>query len=132
VPPDAVHACTDVTGFGLVGHATEVAVASGLTLHLDVAAVPLLEGALDLARTNRPGGGATNLAHFAPQVREAAAFNDCLRALMYDPQTSGGLLVAVAPSSVGLVLGALGERGEAGVVIGEAAAPEPGVRIVLR
>ena len=132
VPPDAVHACTDVTGFGLVGHATEVAVASGLTLHLDVAAVPLLEGALDLARTNRPGGGATNLAHFAPQVREPAAFNDCLRALMYDPQTSGGLLVAVAPSSVGLVLGALGERGEAGVVIGEAAAPEPGVRIVLR
>jgi selenide, water dikinase len=92
----SVHACTDVTGFGLMGHASEMAMASGVTLEMEVAAIPLIDGSVALAIKNRSGGSLTNLAHFGPLVVEPAVLDDPLRALLYDPQTSGGLLVAVA------------------------------------
>jgi selenide,water dikinase len=130
-PPGAVHACTDITGFGLIGHATEVAVASGVVLRLDLARLPLLPGVLELAVRNRSGGGATNLEHFSPGVQEPPDMDDVMRAIVYDPQTSGGLLVAVDPGVAAGVLEALRAAGAAAVAIGEVDAASAGVRIVL-
>ena len=121
--PGAVSACTDVTGFGLVGHASEVAAASGVTLEIDADRVPLIAGALELAARNRPGGTATNQAHFAQRVREARAIDDPLRALLYDPQTSGGLLAAVEPASVPALRTRLAAAGVLAAEIGRVLAP---------
>lgn len=100
LPPGAVHACTDVTGFGLIGHATEMAKASGAVVAIDVKAVPLLNGALDLVERNTPGGGRTNLEHFGGGVDATPGLDPRHVQLLYDPQTSGGLMVAVAPDAV--------------------------------
>ena len=114
----AVHACTDITGFGLVGHATEMARASGVTLVFDVAAVPLLEGALELVEANTPGGGRTNQQHFAPGVSVDAGIDARRVQLLYDPQTSGGLLAAVAPEVVADALAGFRGRGVLAAVVG--------------
>ena len=94
--PD-VHACTDVTGFGLIGHAIEVAAASGVTVEIRAAAVPLIEGVLPLVASHQSGGMATNRQHFGARVALPDGLPRDLRDLLYDPQTSGGLLVSVAP-----------------------------------
>jgi len=91
---DAVHACTDITGFGLAGHATEMAIASGVTLVIDAASLPAFPGVLEIAAENRSGGLGTNRLQFAPTT-EAAGVPDDRLDLVYDPQTSGGLFVAV-------------------------------------
>ena len=119
---DAVHACTDITGFGLIGHATEIARASTCVVAIDTARVPLLEGAIDLVERNTPGGGRTNKDHFGAGVRSGAAIDPRILQLLYDPQTSGGLLVAIAPESFGAALEAL--RG-AGVPAHEVGSIEP-------
>jgi selenide,water dikinase len=95
LPQGAVHACTDITGFGLIGHGSEMAVASGVTLELETASVPLLPGALELAVANIPGGGRTNAQHFGPEVQVSPGVSNDLLAVLHDPQTSGGLLAAV-------------------------------------
>ncbi|HSC26437.1 MAG TPA: selenide, water dikinase SelD, partial [Vicinamibacterales bacterium] len=105
--PDSVHACTDVTGFGLIGHASEMAAASGCSLEIDVAEVPMLPGARELVHANTPGGGRTNAEHFGGAVRVERAVDPDLFQLLYDPQTSGGLLVAVNPARLDTVLAAL-------------------------
>ena len=107
LPAAAVHACTDVTGFGLIGHATEMAKASGVVVALDVEAVPVLEGALDLVERNTPGGGRTNQQYFGGGVEAAAGLDPRRVQVLYDPQTSGGLLVAIAPDAVPAALAAL-------------------------
>ncbi len=96
LPAGYVHACTDVTGFGLIGHASEVAAASGVTLAIDARAVPLINGARALAQGNRPGGLASNLEHFEAGVAVGAGVEADLLWLLYDPQTSGGLLIFAA------------------------------------
>jgi selenide,water dikinase len=93
LPAGAVRACTDVTGFGFAGHATEMARASGVTLEVSFARLPFLAGVLDIASKNRPGGLVTNQEHFSAGVSGKRSADDYL---IYDPQTSGGLLVAVA------------------------------------
>lgn len=97
LPPGAVHACTDITGFGLLGHASEVAAASGCTLQIDAARVPLLAGARELVKGNIPGGGRTNRQHFGASADLSPTIDPDLMDLLFDPQTSGGLLIAVAP-----------------------------------
>ena len=114
-----VHACTDVTGFGLVGHATEMAAASKVTLRIDVAAVPLLNGVLEIAAGNRPGGLASNLEHFERGVDAAAGIDQDLLWLLYDPQTSGGLLIAFPPERLTGGLEAFASRGVGATVIGQ-------------
>lgn len=101
IGPEGVHAATDVTGFGLLGHAVEMAEASDLALHLDAAALPLLPGAREYAEAGQsPGGAGRNRAHFAPQVRlDDERVDRALAALLWDPQTSGGLLIAVAEAA---------------------------------
>ena len=108
LPAGTIHSCTDVTGFGLIGHATEVARASGVVLAIDVEAVPLLPGALDLVERNTPGGGRTNQGHFGAGVQAPpnTAYGRRIQ-LLYDPQTSGGLLVSVAPEAETAVRAAL-------------------------
>lgn len=97
-----VHACSDVTGFSLAGHSSEIASKSGVGIELDSGALPMLEGALDYARGgNISGGLQRNIAHFeGTRVQVAPEVHDQLRLLCFDPQTSGGLLLAVAPASV--------------------------------
>ena len=99
LPAGAVHACTDITGFGLIGHGSEMAVASGVTLVLDTASIPILPGALDLASANIPGGGRTNAEHFGPDVLVSPGVAADLLTLLHDPQTSGGLLASIASDS---------------------------------
>jgi selenide, water dikinase len=95
---DAMHACTDVTGFGLLGHADEMAAASGVTLHIEAARVPLLPGARGLVGANKSGGLRSNNQHFGVTV-DLGSIEPDLAALLFDPQTSGGLLAAVAPEA---------------------------------
>ena len=136
LPPQAVHACTDVTGFGLIGHATEIANASGGVLAIDVNAVPLLPGALDLVEQNTPGGGRTNRDHFGPGVEIADGVDDRRAQLLYDPQTSGGLLAAIAPAHAADALSRLGAAGipaqRVGTVEPSAGGPTARGRIAVR
>jgi selenide,water dikinase len=111
VAPGVVRACTDVTGFGLIGHATEVASASRVTLRIESGRVPLLEGARELARGNRSGGMGSNQEHFGQWVRVGGAVDPDLLLLLYDPQTSGGLLVAADPAGADALGRALLEAG---------------------
>ncbi len=132
LPPGMVHACTDVTGFGLIGHATEVARASGVTLTLEAAKIPVFTGVLAIASQNRSGGLGSNLEHFSAGVVVEPGVDADREAILYDPQTSGGLLVAVsegAADRVGDVLEAAGVRA---VRIGTAGAPRPGTHLVVR
>jgi selenide,water dikinase len=126
----AVHACTDITGFGLIGHASEMAAASGCSLEIEAARVPLLDGARALVRGNIPGGGRTNREHFGPAVRVAAGIDESVLDLLYDPQTSGGLLIAVAPGDGDRILTALVDAGVPAVPIGRAVSSE-GARVVV-
>ena len=111
LPPGIVSACTDVTGFGLAGHGSAMAAASGVTLVFETPSLPLLEGALGLAAANTPGGGKTNQSHFSARVVIGESVIDAMRLVIFDPQTSGGLLVAVDPSATAHVLGRLHDAG---------------------
>jgi selenide,water dikinase len=95
--PEVPHAVTDVTGFGLFGHAWEMAERSGVRLELDAGALPLYRGALEAADAGvRTGGDARNRAHLLGKVMSGAP--ESIEAIAYDPQTSGGLLAAVPES----------------------------------
>ena len=117
-----VHSCTDVTGFGLIGHASEIAIASGLTLQIEAARVPLFTGVLDLVSQNRNAGLGSNREHFGGGVRAADRVPTELVDLFFDPQTSGGLLVFVAPTAVTDALSALARAGVHSQQIGRAVA----------
>jgi selenide,water dikinase len=118
---------TDVTGFGLLGHASHIARASAVTLRISVSAVPVLPGAGDAWRAGaRPGGGTRNLDYVVPMVAWGSA-SDAERALLTDPQTSGGLLVAVPPNQVrdylervprAVEVGEVLPRGESAILLG--------------
>ncbi len=114
-----VHACTDVTGFGLLGHACEMLAASKVDAELRASAVPLLPGALDLALTDLiPGGTRANLEHVLPKVDFDDSVPTAERLVLADAQTSGGLLVALSADHAEETLERLRKGGvsEAGVV----------------
>jgi selenide, water dikinase len=125
LPDGTVHACTDITGFGLLGHASEMAAASGCSLAIEAATVPLLEGARDLAHGNVPGGGRTNRQHFGEQISIDARVPPAVVDLLFDPQTSGGLLVAVNAGHSASVIDALQAAAVPAVSIGRAEGPGP-------
>jgi selenide,water dikinase len=116
--PGTVHGCTDVTGFGLIGHATEMAAASDVTVVIDADAVPLLPGARDLAAGNQAGGMKTNESYFPVSLRRPGAVDQDLLWLFYDPQTSGGLLASAAADGADGVARALSARGVLAARIG--------------
>ena len=100
-----VHAITDVTGFALAGHALELARGAGVTVHIDWPSVPLLPGVGQLAAQGMvTGASGRNWAAYGHDVALPAGFGDSQRALLTDPQTSGGLLVACDAASVDEVL----------------------------
>ena len=115
----AIHAVTDVTGFGLLGHAREMAVGSVVSLEIDHAAVEALPGALNAAREGHLAGGLKNNREFIRECVEfAASVPEEFRALLFDPQTSGGLLAAVTAEAAEATLSALSQRGVQARVIG--------------
>jgi selenide,water dikinase len=94
-----VHGCTDVTGFGMVGHAREMALASGVTLEIEAKRVPLLPGALEaVAAGALPAGLKNNFDFAACDVEIAGGTDPAILELLYDPQTAGGLLIALSES----------------------------------
>jgi selenide,water dikinase len=96
---NGVHAVTDVTGFGLLGHGLEMARGAGLTVEMDMARVPLLAGAEALARAGvRTGASGRNWASYGEAVQLPGGLAEWKRDLLTDPQTSGGLLIAVDPA----------------------------------
>lgn len=131
LPRGAISACTDITGFGLVGHGSTMAAASRVTLAFDAAALPMLDGALDLAMGNLPGGGRTNEAHFGSGVAVGPGVAEPLRRVAFDPQTSGGLLLAVALDAESALLDRLQEAGIMPARVGRVEPPEPGIRVRL-
>jgi selenide,water dikinase len=118
LPPGIVSAATDITGFGLAGHASEMAAASDVTIVVDTGTLPLLEGAVALASGNSPGGNRTNDKHFGPRVRVGAEVAPALRLIAFDPQTSGGLLLSVDAAASGHVLGKMAEASVPATVVG--------------
>jgi len=99
-----VHGCTDVTGFGLVGHATEMAEGAKLALELRASALPVLAGALDVVRAGVMSGGCTRgKQYYGPRVHIAAGVDPALADLVFDAETSGGLLLAVPEAIAGKV-----------------------------
>ncbi len=109
-----VHACTDVTGFGLLGHLREMTAASGLDAEIDAGEVPLVEGVRELAAAEIiPGGTVDNLDHVSPHLDWSPGTSRTLKLILADAQTSGGLLIAVAPAGAEALLEDLRARGVA-------------------
>ena len=109
LPPGAVHACTDITGFGLAGHGAEMARASRVTIRISAAAVPVFDGVRAIAAANRSGGLGANQEHFGDVVRLDPAVPPDFEWILFDPQTSGGLLIAAASDAAAAVAAALTE-----------------------
>lgn len=118
---DGVHAITDVTGFGLLGHSLEVARASGLSARIQYDQLPWLSSVVDFAEQGViTGASGRNWDSFGGSIELASHISSAQRALLCDPQTSGGLLVACAPESVAEVLSIFEDEGfEYAKVIGE-------------
>ncbi len=109
---DGVHALTDVTGFGLLGHSLELARGAGLTARIDHRSLPLLPTVQAFAEQGVvTGASGRNWASYGAQVTLAAGISDAARALLTDPQTSGGLLVSCAPQVADQVLALFAEQG---------------------
>jgi len=107
-----VHAATDVTGFGLLGHLHNMLAASGLAAELDAAVIPLFPTAVALAERGAiPGGSKRNRDTLAPDVKFGVEVPEAIRVLLFDAQTSGGLLIAVDPDRAGALVAALEREG---------------------
>jgi selenide,water dikinase len=128
---EAVHALTDVTGFGLAGHLLEVLRGSGLGGEISFAALPLLPAAAELARAGHAtGASARNWQSFGGDVLLPTGFPDWQRNVLTDPQTSGGLLVSCAPDAERTVLGMFHAQGfHDAATIGRAVAGSPTLRV---
>ena len=126
-----VNALTDVTGFGLLGHLLEICKGSGVAAHLDWDKLPVLPGALELAREGfATGASKRNFAGYGDRISLSPSIDEAGKALLTDPQTSGGLLVSCAPESVDEVLAIFAADGFGrAAVIGDVVTGEPGVRV---
>jgi selenide,water dikinase len=115
-----IHAMTDITGFGLIGHAREMVLASNVAFHLHANEISILPGAIECVRAGYIPGGLNNNRNFAECVVEyESAISDELKALLFDPQTAGGLLISVAAADSVPLLNALQTAGVPARRIGE-------------
>lgn len=130
----AIHALTDITGFGLLGHLGHILTASGVSARLDASALPTLEGVRELIEQGiAPGGTRRNLEAISAFTRWGDGVDEVDRVLCADAQTSGGLLVAVHPERADALVDALRREGTpAAAVIGTLEAGEPGTVEVVR
>jgi selenide,water dikinase len=128
-----VHALTDITGFGLIGHAREMARASNVSLKIQASRVPILPGAIECVRSNYiPGGLKANREFAECVVQYDDAVPDDVKTLLFDPQTAGGLLISVAVEGASDLLRALKGAGVAAVDIGEILPPgKPLIHVTL-
>ena len=126
-----VHALTDVTGFGLLGHLLEICKGSHAAARLDWKALPLLPGALELAREGfTTGASGRNFSGYGTRITFDAGIDEAMKAVLTDPQTSGGLLVSCSPDAVDEVLAIFAGDGFAqAAVIGEVSAGESTVHV---
>ncbi len=125
-----VHALTDVTGFGLIGHAREMALASNVSLVFHSSRIPILEGTLDCIRAGHiPGGLKANRDFAECMVAYDPSVADDIRTLLFDPQTAGGLLIAISAADAGGLTAALQDAGVPAVEIGEVL---PRTKIVIQ
>jgi selenide,water dikinase len=126
------HACTDITGFGFIGHALEMAVASRVGMRIDSKAVPVFPEAMEYAKMGLvPGGTFSNRRFFSCKVESGSNFPGLLLDILYDPQTSGGLLISLAPDEAEKLVAALKKEGHIhSAIIGEVS-EEPHSRIQL-
>jgi selenide, water dikinase len=116
----AVHAMTDVTGFGLIGHAREIALASNVSLRFSANRIPLIEGALECVRAGHiPGGLKANREFAECVVGYEDGISEEVKTIMFDPQTAGGLLISVASEDATDLTRALNAAGVPAVEIGE-------------
>jgi selenide,water dikinase len=115
-----VHAATDVTGLGLLGHSSEMANLSGVGLRFHLSQLPFLDGARDYAEQWLfPGGANRNQEYFACGVRFADGISDAIRLLLFTPETSGGLLLAAPPENVQALVALSAAEGQPCWLIGE-------------
>jgi selenide,water dikinase len=125
-----LHGGTDITGFGLLGHAMEMANASGVKLRFDFMNIPFVSGARKYAeRWIFPGGAVDNKKHFEAQVIFADSIDKPNQMLLFDPQTSGGLLVGVPQAQLESLIRRAQEMGQAAWVVGSV---EAGTGIEVR
>jgi selenide,water dikinase len=130
--PYDVHACTDVTGFGLIGHALEMAKGSGAGIRLERSRIPILPRVRELAEAGSiPGGTKNNFAHVCADVDFPDGMDQIDRWILCDAVTSGGLLISVAGGQSERLLHELTEAGVEASLIGEVVAGHPG-RIVVQ
>ncbi len=129
-----IPAATDITGFGLGGHLLEMAQASGVCVSLQTEALPLLPHALEYARMGLiPAGSHLNRTHCAPAVDVAPSVDEAVESIVFDAQTSGGIVLAVPGEELATVRDWLEARGEMAVEIGEVLEARPdGKRLLLR
>lgn len=115
-----VNACTDITGFGFLGHACEMAEASGVTLLIDHTAIPLFDGVQDLAEKGIvPGGAKRNAAYLQGKIALSQIIYPPMQGILHDPQTSGGLLFSVPMAEKDPLIAALKNVGAGGWFVGE-------------
>ena len=114
-----VNACTDITGFGLLGHMCEMVEGTGVDFYVYAPRVPIFEEAFYFAKMGLVPGGAYRNKNFRSHMVDFCGVDEVTIDLLFDPQTSGGLLMAVAREKVSLLLDELKKRGERGWVIGE-------------
>lgn len=123
-----VDSATDITGFGLLGHAWEMAQASRVDIEIHAEAVPLIPGVTELAKQRLfPKGSLRNYEFMQPRADFTPSLPEETKLLLCDAQTSGGLLIAVPEAKVGVLMTRLGEAGESAAVIGSV---HPGSGIV--
>ena len=107
-----VNSCTDITGFGLLGHMKDMMTSSGVTANIYSSKVPILDGSLELAKSNIfPDGTNRNIDYVADLVSWDPSLEDHMKLILCDPQTSGGLLISVDESKLELLIGQLGKSG---------------------
>ncbi len=128
---EGVHALTDVTGFGLLGHLLEIAKGSNASAKLDWSAIPMLPGALEFAREGiATGASGRNWTGYGQRITLGSNMGDAEKILLTDPQTSGGLLVACAPSSVDEVMKTFKSEGfDHAAIVGEIVEGQGHVRV---
>jgi selenide,water dikinase len=132
-PEFEVHSVTDVTGFGLMGHGREMALGSNVRLRIDTSKLRFIDGALRAVELGCIPAGLNANRDFAECIvvdEDGAAISDGVRALLYDPQTSGGLLISLPPQHAGALVTDLNDAGYKAAHIGEVLEGSP--KIILR
>jgi selenide,water dikinase len=122
------HACTDITGFSFIGHALEMATASQVGMVIQSEAIPIFREAMDYAKSGLvPGGAHSNRKFFSCKVEMDPKISDLLVDILYDPQTSGGLLISMPSGEAAKLVAALKKEGHVhSCIVGEVVKGLPG------